>query len=89
MGYDEIVNAIYDHLIDKPGFDMCGPESAEALQQLESIEQQAGLENESCIDIEASVTAGFEENARNGFMHGFQSALALVMGKGGSSLITP
>lgn len=76
MGYEEIVNALYMHLIETPGFDMCGPVSREAMHEFEAVlEEHPDLE-----PIEDLMTAGFEENATNGFRHGFQCAAALLLG---------
>lgn len=80
MDYKEIINIIYIHLIDKPWFDLCGPDSQKAMEKLEILEQQANLDRHSCSDMEMLVNAGFAENAENGFYYGFQSAVALLTG---------
>lgn len=70
---DGILDTLYSHLTDRPDIDMCGPESREALQELEGV-----LDPQVYMRIEEKISAGFEENARNGFRHGFQCCGSLL-----------
>lgn len=65
INYDEILDMLYNHLAERPDVDMCGPKSREALQQIGAI-----LAPQIYTGIEDSITAGFAENARNGFRYG-------------------
>lgn len=64
---DGILDTLYSHLTGRPDIDMCGPESREVLQELAGV-----LDPQTYLAIEEKITAGFAENARNGFRHGFQ-----------------
>ena len=64
---DGILDTLYSHLTTMPDIDMCGPESREVLQELAGV-----LDPQTYLAIEEKITAGFAENARNGFRHGFQ-----------------
>ncbi len=75
VNYDQILDSIYNNLIERPDIDMCGSESREALQQIEKV-----LDPQTYLDIEDRITAGFEENARNGFRYGFECMGELMMG---------
>lgn len=75
MNYDEILDSIYNSLIARPDIDMCGSESLEALRQIEKV-----LDPQTYLEIEDRITAGFAENARNGFRYGFESLGELMMG---------
>lgn len=78
MGYKEIVNALYMHLIHKPGFDLCGPKSHEAMREIgKFMEEYPALDR---CDLDMLAAEGFAENAENGFYHGFQCAAALLTG---------
>ncbi|WP_347281563.1 hypothetical protein [uncultured Alistipes sp.] len=58
INYDEIVDMLYNKLTERPDVDMCGPESAEALRQIGNL-----LDQQTYMDMEYRITAGFEENA--------------------------
>ena len=54
---------------------MCGTRSREALRVMENV-----LDPQTYIDLEELVTAGFAENARNGFRYGFECLGELMTG---------
>ena len=72
---DGILDTLYSHLTGRPDIDMCGPESREALQELKDV-----LDPQVYLAIEEKITAGFAENARNGFRHGFECMGKLMTG---------
>lgn len=75
INYDVLLDTLYDQLIDRPDIDMCGSRSREALRVMENI-----LGQQTYIDLEELVTAGFAENARNGFRYGFECLGELMTG---------
>ncbi len=75
INYDEIVDMLYNKLIERPDVDMCGPESAEALRQIGNL-----LDPQTYMDMEYRITAGFAENARNGFRYGVECLGELMTG---------
>lgn len=75
INYDEIVDMLYNKLTERPDVDMCGPESAEALRQIGNL-----LDQQTYMDMEYRITAGFEENARNGFRYGVECLGGLMTG---------
>ncbi len=75
MKYEEMLDSIYYHLIDRPEVDMCGAESRKAMLELEKISDQ-----HTYINMSDLFCAGFAENARNGFYYGFQCAITLLTG---------
>lgn len=75
VNYDEILDMIYNQLTERPDVDMCGPESREALRQVGNV-----LDPQTYLDIEDRITAGFAENARNGFRYGFECLGELMTG---------
>lgn len=75
INYDEIVDMLYNKLTERPDVDMCGPESAEALRQIGNL-----LDQQTYMDMEYRIAAGFEENARNGFRYGVECLGGLMTG---------
>lgn len=75
INYDDILDMLYDRLTERPDVDMCGPESAEALRQIGNL-----LDPQTYMDIEDRITAGFAENARNGFRYGVECLGELMTG---------
>ena len=75
IDYDDLLDTLYNQLTERPDVDMCGPESAEALRQIGNL-----LDPQTYMDMEYRITAGFEENARNGFRYGVTCLGQLMTG---------
>lgn len=75
IDHDDLLDTLYNQLTERPDVDMCGPESREALRQIENL-----LETQAYMDIEDRITAGFAENARNGFRYGVTCLGELMTG---------
>lgn len=74
--YSDLMENLFALITDKPGVDMCGEKSKAAFQTLS--EQ---TETDTYFDLEELISAGFRENAYNGFCSGFQCATLLLTGR--------
>lgn len=75
VDHDEILDMLYNQMIERPDVNMCGSASMEVLQQIEKI-----LDPQTYMEIEGRISAALAENARNGFSYGFQCASELLPG---------
>lgn len=76
MGYSELMERIFNSVVDVPGVDLCGEDASMALQTLSER-----MDRDDYFDIECQVSAGFRENAYNGFCSGFRCAVLLLLGE--------
>ena len=76
MGYNELMERIFHSVVDVPGVDMCGENASMALR---TLSERMGRDD--YFDIEDKVSAGFRENAYNGFCSGFRCATLLFLGE--------
>lgn len=74
--YNDLMEDLFSCVADKPGADMCGEKSKAAFQTLS--EQ---TDADTYFDLEELISAGFRENAYNGFCSGFQCAALLLTGR--------
>lgn len=74
--YSDLMENLFSYMADKPGADMCGEKSSIAFQTLSER-----TDKDTYFDLEELISAGFRENAYNGFCSGFQCATLLLTGK--------
>lgn len=71
--YDELIKNLFDSVTEQPGVDMCGHMSDTAFSTLSKR-----TDEDTYFELEELMSAGFRENAFNGFQAGFRCAIRLL-----------
>ncbi len=75
MTYDELIKNLFESVMELPGVDMCGHMSNKAFSTLSKR-----TDEDTYFEIEELMSAGFHENAFNGFQAGFRCATMMLLG---------
>lgn len=72
----DMIDSLYNSLLDQHYFDICEEKNQRAFESLKRF-----VDENTYMDLEDLMSAGFSANTREGFRHGFQCAATLLTGK--------
>lgn len=76
LNYQDMIDSLYNSLLDQPFFAICEENNQRAFESLKRF-----ADEDTYMELEDLMSAGFAANTREGFRHGFQCAAALLTGK--------
>lgn len=75
IGYSGLMESLFHSVVDAPGEDLCGEAGNTVFRALSER-----MDRDTYFDLEDQISAGFRENAYNGFCSGFRCAALLLLG---------
>lgn len=76
LDHQDMIESLYNSLLDQRNFAICEANNQRAFKSLKQF-----VDEETYMELEDLMSAGFAANAREGFRHGFQCAALLLTGK--------